>query len=58
MNTRYLEYRYPSISGNGSMVTEYIDIIAGRNEMDYSYNQETKTGDCDLSIAYNSKTSN
>ena len=58
MNTRYLEYRYPSISGDNTMVTEYIDIIAGRNEMDYSYNQETKTGDCDLSIAYNSKTSN
>ena len=54
MNTRYLQYKYPSISGDSSMVTEYLEIIAGRNEMDYSYNQVTKTGDCDLGIAYNS----
>ena len=52
LNFRYKEHRFPNISGDGSYVTEYLEIEGENDEMDYSYNQYTKYSDCDLDLSY------
>ena len=49
---RYRENVYPNISGDGSMVIEYLEIVTAKNEMDYSFNQYTKYQDCDIDTNY------
>ena len=52
LNMKYRENLYPNISGDGSWVIEYLEIVTAKNEIDYAFNQDTKYQDCDIDANY------
>ena len=42
LDMRFREIGYPNINGDGSYVTEYLEISGTKTELDYTFNQAIK----------------